>query len=108
MRNVIFTAIFIMAILGVLRKAGALDALLRRLMRFATAGNAKPAIFSLVAFMCPFGASNAPAMLFTGPVVKEIGDRFQIHRTRRRYGCLSCATGAPLVPLTTIGLLATP
>ena len=133
MRDVIFLAIFIMGILGVLRKAGALDALLRRLRGFATtAKRAELAIFSLVAFMCPLTASNAPAMLFTGPVVREIGERFQIHRTRRANlmdlsgngitenlphintmlalaGVMVAsheATGAPLVPLTTVGLLA--
>ena len=133
MRDVIFLAIFIMGILGVLRKAGVLDALLRRLMGFATtAKRAELAIFSLVAFMCPLCASNAPAMLFAGPVVREIGERFQIHRTRRANlmdlsgngitenlphintmlalaGVMVVsheATGAPLVPLTTVGLLA--
>lgn len=133
MRDVIFLAIFIMGILGALRRAGALDALMRRLMRFATTvKRAELAIFSLVAFMCPLCAGNTPAMLFTGPVVKEIGERFQIHRTRRANlmdlsgngvtenlphintilalaGVMIGsheATGAPLVPLTTVGLLA--
>jgi len=133
MRDVIFLAVFIMGILGVLRRAGALDALLRRLMRFATtAKRAELAIFSLVAFMCPLCASNAPAMLFTGPMVKEMGERFRIHRTRRANlmdlsgngitenlphintilalaGVMVAsheATGVPLVPLTTVGLLA--
>jgi len=133
MRDVIFLAIFIMGILGALRRAGALDALMRRLMSFATTvKRAELAIFALVAFMCPLCAGNTPAMLFTGPVVKEIGERFQIHRTRRANlmdlsgngitenlphintilalaGAMIAsheATGVPLVPLTTVGLLA--
>ncbi len=133
MRDVIFLAIFIMGILGALREAGALEVLVTRLMRFATTvKRAELAIFSLVAAMCPLTASNTPAMLFCGPVVKDIGERFGIHRTRRANlmdlsgngitenlphintilalaGVMIAshdATGAPLVPITTVGLLA--
>jgi Na+/H+ antiporter NhaC len=133
MRDVIFLSIFIMGILGALRKAGALEAIVARLTDFATTTKrGELAIFGLVTLMCPLCASNTPAMLFTGPVVRDIGERFGIHRTRRANlmdlagngvtenlphintilalaGVMITShemTGAPLVPLTTVGLLA--
>ena len=133
MRDVIFLSILIMAILGALRRAGALDATIRRISGFATtAKRAELSIFGLVSVMCPLCASNTPAMLFSGPVVREIGERFRLHRTRRANlmdlagngvtenlphintmlalaGAMVSAhevTGAPLVPITTVGLLA--
>ena len=109
MRNVIFTAIFIMAILGVLRKAGALDALLRRLMRFATAGNGQSQPSSRSWHSC---APSVPAT----PQPCSSRDRWSRRsatgsKSIARAGVMVAsheATGAPLVPLTTIGLLATP
>lgn len=133
MRDVVFLAILIMAILGALRRAGALEETVRRISGFATtAKRAELSIFGLVSAMCPLCAGNTPAMLFTGPVVQEIGERFDIHRTRRANlmdlagngvtenlphintmlalaGVMIAThevTGAPLVPITTVGLLA--
>ncbi len=133
MRDVVFLAILIMAILGALRRAGALEETGRAISRFATTPKrAELSIFGLVSVMCPLCAGNTPAMLFTGPLVKEIGERFSIHRTRRAnlmdlagngvtenlphintMLALAAvmiaaheATGAPLVPMTTVGLLA--
>ena len=132
MRDVIFLTILIMAILGALRRAGALEEATRRISTFATtARRAELSIFGLVSVACPLCASNTPAMLFSGPVVREIGERFRLHRTRRANlmdlagngvtenlphintmlalaGVMIAAheaTGAPLVPLTTVGLL---
>jgi Na+/H+ antiporter NhaC len=133
MRDVIFLAILIMAILGALRRAGALEETIRLLSRFATtAKRAELSIFGLVSLLCPLCASNTPAMLFSGPVVHEIGERFHLHRTRRANlmdlagngvteslphintmlalaGVMVSAhevTGAPLIPMTTVGLFA--
>ncbi|MCH2325560.1 MAG: hypothetical protein MK317_12890, partial [Pseudomonadales bacterium] len=76
--------------------------------------------------------SNTPAMLFSGSIVNQIGEKYKIHRTRRANlmdlagngvtenlphintmlalaGVMLVAhetTGAPLVPITQIGLLA--
>ncbi len=84
MRDVVFLAILIMAILGALRRAGALEETIRRISGFATtAKRAELSIFGLVSVMCPLCAANTPAMLFSGPVVQEVGERFHIHRTRR-------------------------
>ena len=86
----------------------------------------------LVTLMCPLTAGNTPAMLFCGPVVKDIGKKFQIHRTRRANlmdlagngvtenlpqistilalaGAMAASsetTGAPLVPILLVGALA--
>ena len=133
MRDVIFLLFFIMAILGVLRRAGAVDVIVERLMRFATTKKrAEFSIFALVSVMCPLCAGNTPAMLFTGPMVADVGSRFGIHPTRRANlmdlagngvtenlphintmlalaGVMIAThevTGAPLVALTTVGLLA--
>ena len=133
MGDVVFLAIFVMAVLGPLRAAGALEALVVKVRRFAsTEKRAELAIFGLVTLMCPLTAGNTPAMLFCGPVVKDIGKKFQIHRTRRANlmdlagngvtenlphmaamlalaGAMmvsSETTGAPLVPILLVGALA--
>jgi Na+/H+ antiporter NhaC len=133
MRDVIFLAIFVMALVGLLREAGALDGLVRTVLRFATTPQrAELSIFILVSLMCPLCAGNTPAMLFSGPVVSQIGRQHDIHRARRANlmdlagngvtenlphintmlalaGVMIVAhetTGAPLVPVTDVGLLA--
>ena len=133
MRDVIFLAIFIMALVGILREAGMLESLTSTMQRFAsTPRRAELAIFLLVSLMCPLWASNTPAMLFSGSIVNQIGEKYKIHRTRRANlmdlagngvtenlphintmlalaGVMLVAhetTGAPLVPITQIGLLA--
>jgi Na+/H+ antiporter NhaC len=84
MRDVIFLAIFIMALVGVLREAGVLQRLALSIVRFATTPKrAELAIFVLVSLMCPLCAGNTPAMLFSGPVVRQIGTAQFIHRVRR-------------------------
>ena len=133
MGDVVFLAIFVMAVRGPLRAAGALEALVVKVRRFAsTEKRAELAIFGLVTLRCPLTAGNTPAMLFCGPVVKDIGKKFQIHRTRRANlmdlagngvtenlphmaamlalaGAMmvsSETTGAPLVPILLVGALA--
>jgi Na+/H+ antiporter NhaC len=133
MRDVVFLAILVMALLGALRRAGFLEFVRARIQRFATTPRrAELAIFVLVAVMCPLTAANTPALLLTGPVVRDIGEQFGIYRTRRANlmalsgngvtlslphintilalaGVMITtheATGAPLVPITTVGLLA--
>lgn len=84
MRDVVFLLILIMAILGALRRAGALEAAVRAMARFATGRrSAELAVFGLVSVMCPLCAGNTPAMLFSGPMVKELGERYDIPPTRR-------------------------
>ena len=79
-----FLTIFVMAILGPLKMAGALDATTQAVLRFATtAKKTEFAIFALVTVLYPICASNTPALLFSGPMVRELGARFQIHRCRR-------------------------
>lgn len=133
MRDVIFLLFFIMAVLGALRRAGALEAVVQRLMRFATTPKkAEFSIFALVSVLCPLCAGNTPAMLVSGPMVSDIGKRFGIPATRRANlmdlagngvtenlphintmlalaGVMIAtheATGVPLVPLLTVGALA--
>jgi len=132
MRDVIFLAIFIMALVGLLRETGLLERIARALQAFAaTPRRAELAVFLLVSLMCPLCAGNTPAMLFSGPVVKQIGSRHGIHRVRRANlmdmagngatenlphintmlalaGVVIVAhesTGAPLVSITQVGLL---
>ncbi len=84
MRDVCFLIIFTMAILGALREAGVLDALIRWMMRFATTPKkAEFAIFALVSIMYPLCATNTPAMVLSGPMVKEIGEEYGISPCRR-------------------------
>jgi len=133
MSDVVFLTIFIMAILGAFRKAGILDNLTARLLKLATkAKKAELVIFSMVSLLYPLCAMNTPAMLFAGPVVKDIGKKFHIHPTRRAnlmdlagngitgnfphintmlalaaaMIASSEAVGIPIVPLTSVGLLA--
>ena len=133
MGDVIFLAILIMAVLGPLRAAGAPEARIARGRGFATTvKRAELTIFGLVTLMCPLTAGNTPAMLFCGPVVRDLGKKFQIHPTRRanlmdlagngvtenlpHIGTIlalagammasSEATGAPLVPIFLVGALA--
>ena len=133
MGDVVLLAIFIMAVLGPLRAAGTVEVLITAVTRFATTvKRAELAIFGLVTLMCPLTASNTPAMLFCGPVVKDIGRKFRIHRTRRANlmdlagngvtenlphintilalaGAMIAshqATGVPLVPIPLVGALA--
>ncbi|HWR28477.1 MAG TPA: hypothetical protein VN631_01480, partial [Negativicutes bacterium] len=131
MRDVIFLNIFIMAVLGALRASGALDALTTSITKFATTvKRAEFSIFALVTILYPLVSLNTPAILFAGPVCKEIGMKFNIHRSRRANlmdlagngitGNLPHintilaltaammasheAVGAPIVPITTIGI----
>jgi len=131
MRDVIFLNIFIMAVLGALRESGALEALTVSITKFATTvKRAELSIFALVTFLYPLVSLNTPAILFAGPVCKEIGLKLNIHRSRRANlmdlagngitGNLPHintilalaaammashdAVGAPIVPITTIGL----
>ena len=133
MRDVVFLAILVMAIIGLLRQSGILDRLVRSMIRFAaTRKRAELSIFLLVSFLCPLCAGNTPAMLFSGPVVSQIGKRHDIHPARRANlmdlagngvtenlphintmlalaGVMLIAhetTGAPLVSVAQIGLLA--
>lgn len=133
MRDVIFLTIFIMAILGALKKTGAMNKLSIKVMKFATSvKRAELAIFSLVTLLYPLCALNTPAILFAGPVVKEIGEKYNIHPSRRAnlmdlagngitgsfphintILALAAAMiasyetmGVPLVPIVFVGLLA--
>lgn len=133
MRDVIFLTIFIMAILGAFKKAGVLDVIADKVKKFATnVKKAELAIFFLVSLLYPLCALNTPAMLFAGPVVKDIGEKYNIHPTRRAnlmdlagngitgnfphintmlalaaaMIASSEAMGIPVVPLTSVGLLA--
>lgn len=133
MRDVIFLLFFIMAVLGVLRQSGVLEAVVRRVTPFATTPRrAELIMFVLVSALCPLCAGNTPAMLLSGPVVADIGRRFSIHPVRRANlmdlagngiteslphintmlalaGVMiatSELSGTPLVPLMSVGLLA--
>ena len=133
MSDVVFLTIFVMAILGPLKMAGALDATTRAVLRVATtAKKTEFAIFALVTVLYPICASNTPALLFSGPMVRELGARFLIHRCRRANlmdmagngisGSLphintmlalagaamatAKATGAPVVSIGEVGVLA--
>lgn len=133
MRDVIFLIIFVMAILAVLKKAGVLDAISRWIMKSATTPKkAELAIMTLETIMYPLCAVNTPSMILTGPIVKEIGEKFGITPNRRANlldmaangvtgnlphintmlalgGAMlasSADTGVPIIPLVTVGLLA--
>lgn len=133
MRDVAFLNMFLMAILGPLKRAGALEALVESITKFATTvKRAELSIFLLVTFLYPLVSANTPAILFAGPIAKEIGGKYNIHRARvanlldmagngvtgnlphintilalaAAMIAASEATGVPLVPITTVGLFA--
>jgi Na+/H+ antiporter NhaC len=133
MKDVIFLTFFIMAIIGAFKKAGALNNLSVKVIKLATSvRKAELAIFFLVTLLYPLCAMNTPAILLAGPIVKEIGEKYRIHPSRRANlidlagngitGNLphintilalaaamvasSATEGIPLVPISVVGLLA--
>lgn len=134
MATVIILNIFILGLLGALRDAGAMEAIAGWLSKFAkTKKSAELTCFMLVSVMYPVTSSNTPAILFSGPLVKDIGERYGIGAARRANlldlggngvtgnlphinTILSLAaamiaaseanTGVPIVALTQVGLFA--
>lgn len=84
MSTVIILNIFIMGLLGALKDAGAMEAIAGWLSKFAkTPKSAELTCFLLVSVMYPVTAVNTPALLFSGPLVKDIGERYGIGAARR-------------------------
>ena len=133
MSDLVFFTFFIMAVLGALKKAGILSILSAKIINLGTTvRKAELAIFSLISLLWPLCAMNTPAILLGGPLVKEIGEKFKIHPSRRAnlidiagngitgifphintmlalaaaMIASSTAIGIPLVPLMSVGLFA--
>lgn len=84
MATVIIVNIFLMGLLGALKDAGAMEAIAGWLGKFAkTKTSAELVCFLLVSVMYPITAVNTPALIFCGPLVKDIGERYDIRPARR-------------------------
>lgn len=84
MGTVVLFTIFLVGLLGPMKDAGVMEALAVWLSKFATSPKkAEFVCFALVSVMYPITAYNTPALLFTGPLVKQIGEKFNIRAARR-------------------------